>query len=313
MKKNALALLILVIFLTQAKCAFSLTLEDLNSPKDFMNRLGTGEKTEPKKSLQKDDFLEEESSKAQIKKAQSEEKEEQKEASTKTTEEEAKNNDKANSSYADLSLKKLALDVASDLEIDEAKINSDLAILWAATTERSETMKYTIYKLANPDEDKPNDSMIKKIIRPIANMSSLAGASVSSNPFVAAGSLIGGGLFSAILKNDKEINYTFSKVSDADMVLLIRKIDMLQKKMVDLYVDYKTKEKLYNLESENLKKREEIFYNAQNKSKEEATIADVYYRNAKIKVQKAYDEFMTSRAILENLVGKSALAQIELS
>lgn len=224
---------------------------------------------------------------------------------------EEKTIDEISSNYADLSLQKLAKDVALELDIDENKINSDLSTLWIATTSRSETLKYTIYKLSNPDEDKPNDTMIKKILKPIANLGSLAGASVAGDPFIATGALVGGGLVSAFLKDDKEMNYQFSKVSDADMVLLIRKIDTLQKKLIDLYIDYKTKEGIYNLERENLLKREEIYNASQKKSKEELTIADVYYRNSKKRTQKAQDEFMTSRAILENLVGLEAIKNIE--
>ena len=219
--------------------------------------------------------------------------------------------EKSDLSYADLNLKRLANDISYELEEAAYKINSDLAILWQATTARSETMKYTIYKLSNPDEVKPNESTMKKILKPIANFSSIAGASVAGDPFVATSALIGGGLVNAFMKDDKEINYRFSKVSDADMVLLVRKIDDLQKKLLNLYMDYKTKESLVNLNKENYQKREEIYKLAQNKTKEELTIADVYYRKAKTNLQKAQDEFMTSRAILENLVGEEAIKKIE--
>ena len=218
---------------------------------------------------------------------------------------------KVNSNYADLSLKRLANDVIYELDEDSAKINSDLAVLWNATVSRSETMKYAIYKLSNPDEDKPNESTMKKILKPIANFSSIAGASVAGNPFVATSALIGGGLANAFMKDDKELNYRFSKVSDADMVLLVRKIDTLQKKLLDLYVDYKTKQQLAKMTQENFEKREEIYKLSQNKSQEELVIADVYYRNAKTNAQRAHDEYMTSRAILENLVGLEALKKIE--
>lgn len=216
-----------------------------------------------------------------------------------------------NSNYADLSLKRLANDVIYELDEDSSKINSDLAVLWNATVSRSETMKYAIYKLSNPDEDKPNESTMKKILKPIANFSSIAGASVAGNPFVATSALIGGGLANAFMKDDKELNYRFSKVSDADMVLLVRKIDTLQKKLLDLYVDYKTKQQLAKMTQENFEKREEIYKLSQNKPQEELVIADVYYRNAKTNAQRAHDEYMTSRAILENLVGLEALKKIE--
>ena len=276
------------------------TLEELTEPIDFMGKITVGDKIEKRKEKP-----------AEIVKIEKKATIEQSEVEQDENEIPQQEESTINTNYADLSLKKLANDVALELEIDENKINSDLSILWNATTERSETMKYTIYKLANPDEDKPNDSVMKKILKPIANISSLAGASVSGNPFVATGALIGGGLVNAFMKNDKEANYAFSKVSDADMVLLIRKIDTLQKKLIDLYIDYKTKENVYKMESENLEKREEIFNASKNKSKEELTIVDVYYRNSKIRTQKAYDEFLTSRAILENLVGKDAINKIE--
>ena len=47
--------------------------------------------------------------------------------------------------------------------------------------------------------------MVKKILRPIANFSSIAGASVAGNPFAATGALIGGGLANAFMKDDKEL------------------------------------------------------------------------------------------------------------
>lgn len=297
MKK--LIALFLILFCIKSYSSAT-TLEELTEPIDFMGKITVGDKIEKRKEKP-----------AEIVKIEKKATIEQPEIEQDENEIPQQEESTINTNYADLSLKKLANDVALELEIDENKINSDLSILWNATTERSETMKYTIYKLANPDEDKPNDSVMKKILKPIANISSLAGASVSGNPFVATGALIGGGLVNAFMKNDKEANYAFSKVSDADMVLLIRKIDTLQKKLIDLYIDYKTKENVYKMESENLEKREEIFNASKNKSKEELTIVDVYYRNSKIRTQKAYDEFLTSRAILENLVGKDAINKIE--
>lgn len=297
MKKIIFTLIMLSSF------CYAVELDDLIEPKPFMGRFSNSDKVEGLKSSEKIELapatstVTKDTSKAEVKQAISK------------TEEETTTSDPI--SYADLSLKRLALDIGAELDLDSAKINSDLSILWAATTERSETMKYTIYKLSNPDEDKPNESIMKKILRPIANFSSVAGASVAGDPFVATGALIGGGLVSAFMKDDKEYNYKFSKVSDADMVLLVRKIDELQKKLLDLYVDYKTKEQLANMTRENFEKREEIYKNSQNKSKEELVIADVYYRTAKVNAQKAMDEYSTSRAILENLVGIEALRKIE--
>lgn len=284
-----------ILFFLLNFSAFSITLEEVKEPMPIMGRFSNSDKVETIETTNKKEIEQPKLSKEEAD----------------TQKQEVVEDENILSTFADLSLKKLAQDAISELNIDENKINSDLNVLWNATTERSETMKYTIYKLSNPDEDKPNDSAIKKILRPIANITSVAGASVAGDPYMATGALIGGGLINAFMKDDKEVNYKFSKVSDTDMVLLIRKIDDLQKKLLELYIDYKTKEELSKITEENFRKREEIFNKAQNLSKEEITIADVYYRNAKTQAQKAYDEFMTSRAILENLVGKEALSKIE--
>jgi len=294
--------IILFLILSLASFSFAYDLENLKEPKPFMGRFSANS-----------DKVENINNKKNIlipkKENVSKKEEDKKEVVEPIAAKDVSKTPEAN--FADLSLKKLANDVSYELDLDEQKTNSDLSILWQATTERSETMKYTIYKLSNPDEDKPNESTLKKILKPIASFSTIAGASLSGDPFMATGALIGGGLVNAFMKDDKEVNYKFSRVSDADMVLLVRKIDDLQKKLLDLYTDYKTKEHLKDMTQENFVKREEIYKNAQNKSKEELIIADVYYRNAKIAAQRAQDDFLTSRAILENLVGVEALKKIE--
>ena len=294
--------ILIVILLISNYVSAALQLNELNEPKGFMGRISNSDNIE--KQISKNSNIEK---KAVI--APSENQENKNNHSDKNIVQQAKT--VQSGSYADLSLKKIAADISYELDMQSSEINSDLAILWAATTERSETMKYTIYKLANPDEDKPSDSRLKKILKPIASFSSVAGASVTGDPFVATGALIGGGLLGAVMKDDKEYNYTFSKVSDADMVLLIRKVDELQKKLLDLYVDYKTKKQLTVMAQDYFKKREEIYKSSQNKSKEELIIADVSYRNAKTNLQRARDDYATSRAILENLVGTEALKKIE--
>ena len=314
MKKIFLTSLIMLI-----SFSYAVTLDELTEPKPIMGRFSNSDTVENmQESISSEKLITKTTNKKQQKTKANKEATKEEAVLTDDNKQniqeetaQTKENENVLATFADMSLKRLAQDAISEIDIDENKLNSDLSILWNATTERSETMKYTIYKLSNPDEDKPNDSTIKKILRPIANITSLAGASVAGDPYMATGALIGGGLINAFMKDDKEINYKFSKVSDADMVLLIRKIDDLQKKLLDLYVDYKSKEQIYKMNLENFEKREKIFEQAKKLSKEQLTIADMYYRKAKNSTQKAHDEFLTSRAVLENLVGKEAIAKIE--
>lgn len=280
---SALNALLLMIFMSAP--SLGLTLDDLNSPRPAANRMGIGQNPEKP-------FEEIKTNKNTV--------------STKTQIQNV-----GNKSYADLSLKRLAQDVSYDLSIEQDELLADLQVLWAAAAQRSETIKYTIYKLSNPDENKPDEGIIKKIIKPIASFSTIAGTALSSNPYMASGALIGGGLLGALVKDDKEINYKFTKVTDADMVLLVRKIDDLQKKLLNLYIDYRTKKELMTMTLENLDKRREIYNKSQNLRREELIIADVYYRNAQNAAKRAESDFWASRMILENLVGEEVLAQIE--
>lgn len=213
--------------------------------------------------------------------------------------------------YADLSLKKISADVLADLEEDAEKISSDLEILWCGVAQKSETIRYAIYKLSNPDEDKPSDTILKKIVRPVASFSTIAGTAFSTNPFVASGALIGGNLLGGLTTDSKELNYKFSKVTDTDMVLLVRKIDKLQERLLETYIDYKTKKLVYEKAIVNLENRENIYLKSQKKSREELIIADVYYRNAQNFASKAGTQYWVAKQALEQFAGTEALKQID--
>ena len=265
--------------------ANAMTLDELNYPALPALRLGTSEAPE-----------------RQFKNIESQDKKAKDEAREKYAQE---------LTYADLSLKKIAADIADDVNAESAQILGDLAILWSASASKSETIKFTIHKLSDPDEDKPKQTLIKKIIKPVASFSSLAGTAFLGNPFAAAGALIGGNLLGAITADDAEINYRFSKVNDADMVLLVRKIDELQNRLVHLYYDYITTRHILEMANENLSKRYKIYQNSQSRAREQIVVADAYYRMAQDYAKKAQSDFLSKRATLEQLVGSEALREIE--
>ncbi|MBR1976702.1 hypothetical protein IKA15_00310 [bacterium] len=212
--------------------------------------------------------------------------------------------------YADLSLKKIADDILYDLELEEDVVLSDLETLWHGVASKSETVRYAIYKLSNPDENKPNDTMLKKIIKPIASFSTIAGTAFSSNPYLASGALAGGSLINALSQNPNEANYKFTKVTDTAMVLLVRKIDALQENLLISYFDYKKKEKTYNMQLDNLKKREQIFEASKNAPREEQIIADVYLRNAQNDLTSVSTELWSARQVLVQMAGEEAFNSI---
>ena len=215
-----------------------------------------------------------------------------------------------NSTYADSSLKDLSNEISKLLSIEKEEMLEHVQILWAGAALRSETIKFALYKLSNPDADKPDETIIKKIIRPLSTASSIAGAGLG-DPFSATAALVSGHLLNAMSYNDKDLNYKYTKVTDADMIVLITKVDNMQKKVVDMYFDYMTTYKLLKMSEENLKKRQERYNSGIYKTEEQLLVADAYYRSAVDNKAKLELEFLENRAALEQLVGIEALIEFE--
>ncbi len=212
--------------------------------------------------------------------------------------------------YADLSLKKISKEISDDLELDSDKTLNDIKLLWVGAAQKSETIKFIIYKLANPDEDKPNPSVVKKIIKPIATAGSLAGIGVG-NPIAAVSAIMGSSVLGNLSVDEKDLNYKFSKVNDADMVVLIRKVEELQRKIVNYYFDYMASRAALIKTEEIVNKRKKIFSAAQNKSKEQILMADSFYREALQMQNKAKADFLSKRSALEQIVGLDTMADFE--
>ena len=215
-----------------------------------------------------------------------------------------------NLTYADLSIKRISAEIAQSLEIDYDIMLADLSILWQGAATNSDTIKYALYKLANPDKDKPDNSAIKKVLTSIASMSSLVGAT-TGNPLLACASLIGGNTLGIMSQDTKALNYKYTKVNDADMIILVRKVDELQQKVVNAYFDYMTTRNIFEMTQDMAEKRQLNYDRAQNSSREIILITDAYYRESLNQLAKAKGDFADARSRLEQLVGKDIFKQFE--
>lgn len=281
MKKLILSILCIILFQSYG---FAISYEDLNTIKEPAYRFGTTDEVEnpmdinttiEKKAVMSDSSVED-----------------------------------ANLTYADLSIKRISKEISQDLQIDYDEILSDLSMLWQGAATKSDTIKFALYKLANPNEDKPDKNSIKKVLSTIANMSTLIGAG-TGNPLLASASLIGGNTLGILSQDTKALNYKYTKVGDADMIILVRKIDELQQKVVGIYYDYMTARELYNMRSEMANRRHYYYTQTQNGSKEMILIADAYYREALDLQKKAKNKFADKRAQLEQIVGPDTFKQFE--
>ena len=95
------------------------------------------------------------------------------------------------------------------------------------------------------------------------------------------------------------------------MIILVRKVDELQQKVVDMYYDYMTARQLYDMTTNMVQERYKNYQNSQNLSKEVILITDTFYREALDEQVKARGSFFEKRSRLEQLVGNDIFRQFE--
>ena len=215
-----------------------------------------------------------------------------------------------NLTYADLSIKKMAMEISKEIDIDYADMQADLSLLWQGAATKSDTIKFAIYKLSNPDKDKPDSGAVKKVLSTIAGMSMFVGAGMG-NPALASAALLGGNTLGIMSQDTKALNYKYTQVTDADMIILVRKVEDLQQKVVDMYYDYLTSRELFDMTTNMVEKAHINYKKAQNKNREVILMADTFYREALDAQQKARGCFFEKRSRLEQLVGNDIFIQFE--
>lgn len=229
---------------------------------------------------------------------------------TKTAKIQKEEFDIRNMTYADLSIKRISNEISKNLEMEQTDILSDLSVLWQGAATKSDTIKFALYKLSNPDADKPDEKSVKKVLTTIAGMSTILGAG-AGNPMLATGAFLGGSMLGVLSEDTKTLNYKYTKVNDADMIILVRKIDELQQTLVDSYFDYITARNIYYKSIKMTKERYNNYKLSQNGSKELIMITDAYYKESlDIQIQ-SENNFYSKRASLEQLVGKVVFKQFE--
>lgn len=214
------------------------------------------------------------------------------------------------SNYSEVSYKKISDEVGAELSEDRDAMLGDLNILWQSAVQHSETVTFAIYKLSNPNGEPVNSSAVKKILTPITNFAAVVGSS-TSNPIAGTSALFGGGLLDSIMSDDSLINNKLSKVTDADLVLLVQKIDDLQQKLIKVYMDYISAIERLNSMDKIVSNRYKQYTEAQKMPVETAAVADVFYREAIDKQNQARQDLMVARTTLEQMVGAEAVISVD--
>lgn len=269
---------VLITLLVQLNTFAIETILDINSPKEIMYRFGTTDTPEAKADFEIETVI-----KPAIKK-------------------ETTIKEDQYTTYADLSIKNMSSEISKSLEVDFENMQSDLSLLWQGAATNSDTIKFAIYKLSNPDKDKPDKNAVKQVLGTIAGMSTILGAGMG-NPILASSALIGGNTLGIMSQNNKSLNYKYTQVTDADMIILVRKVEELQQRVVNMYYDYMSAREQFNVTTEMIKRAEQNYKAAQSYSKEVILMTDTFYREALDEQLKARGNYYEKRSCLEQLVG----------
>lgn len=217
------------------------------------------------------------------------------------------------SSYYDMDMTKIAQEIGIELKDEEENMMNDLTFLWPYAVENSETIKFAIYKLSDPqDKDKEKEkTKVKNLLKPIAAIAPVA-AMGSSSAMLGGSALIGGSFLQEILQGGKTpLEKHIEKVTDTDLVLLAKSVEELQTKLVITYYDYITAKKVLFMTDEILKNRHKYYIQMQNSTDKNLVIADTFYRDAIQKQTKAREDFLIKRSSLEQIVGSEAIVLLE--
>ena len=269
---------VLISLLIQLNVCAVETILDVSTPKENMYRFGTTDSPEIKADFEVETII-----KPTIKK-------------------ETTIKDDQYTTYADLSIKNMSLEISKSLEVDFENMQSDLSLLWQGAATNSDTIKFAIYKLSNPDKDRPDKNAVKQVLGTIAGMSTILGAGMG-NPVLASSALIGGNTLGIMSQNNKSLNYKYTQVTDADMIILVRKVEELQQRVVNMYYDYMSAREQFNVTTEMIKRAEQNYKAAQSYSKEVILMTDTFYREALDEQLKARGNYYEKRSCLEQLVG----------
>ena len=293
MKNNKIIAFVMALILSTSISNAQVKLEEVSSPLDIMYRFGTTDV--PETRIDSSNQIDLRTEDIEIKPTVS-----------------VKTDSSIGKTYADLSIKSMAMEISKAIEMDYDDMLADLSLLWQGAATNSDTIKFAIYKLSNPEKDKPDESAVKKVLSTIAGMSTFLGAG-SGNPMFASAALIGGNTLGIMSQDTKALNYKYTQVTDAEMIILVRKVHELQQKVVDVYYDYMTAKKLYDITTEQVRRCEANYKKSLNQKREVVLVTDTFYREALDEQLKARGTFFEKRSQLQQIVGNDIFTQFENS
>jgi|GEM_PF-733153 len=213
--------------------------------------------------------------------------------------------------YTDINVKELAEEINIELEEEKDIILPDLRILWGAAVEKSETIRFAILKLSNPDGEVEKTTVVKEILSPLASVAPIVGLGFG-DPLTAGSAMFGGDLLNSLLSDDnKRLSAKLSKVTDADLVMLAQETDTLQEKLVTLYYDYVNALMELNTLDKIAEENKNYLDITEQTNPELSCVASAFMEKINDARFEARQEILNKRVSLEQFVGNDPLLMVD--
>lgn len=193
----------------------------------------------------------------------------------------------------------------------------DIAMLWQAAVERSNSIRYAIEKLSKQDatgQPVKNDSMTKKLLQNVTRLGGVASSMMTASPAGMIGSSM---VEDLLMPGNDPTSSALNRVTDADMVILAKEVESLQSKVIELYYRYKNAEERWQLSQEAAQTLTRYYDQTQDPGDTSSdnvlgeTVISSLYESAKQDEAESKQAFASARNELGMLVGADAVQAVE--
>ncbi len=190
----------------------------------------------------------------------------------------------------------------------------DIELLWHATIENNELIKFTMNKLNTPESQRRlHSSIMAKSLSSLIYGASFIPMFMGSNAMIQSASFSAGRLANNFLNKDASAGQQ-APITDTELIQLAGTIEELQEKIISSYYEYKgALNKLKDTRSRIILYNKNYSKALQNNSVTELIVSSALYEDMQLQEYKQEQEAKKYYLSLERLAGKKAVDSLILS
>ncbi|MBR1976703.1 hypothetical protein IKA15_00315 [bacterium] len=190
----------------------------------------------------------------------------------------------------------------------------DLEKLWAATAEKNQIIKFSLQKLAIPEEQRRiHSSLMAKSLSALISGASMLPSFMGSNYAIQSASYAGARLANNLINRENYNKLKDSPLTDTEMLELATLIEELQDNIVNSYYGYKgSLLRLKEIRSQMLLYNKNYNTALNMNDTLEIAVASALWDSVKIKEAAEIENVKKYQALLERYAGQKTVKELEL-